>query len=87
LGGAGHSSRIAAELTTGTLVGIDRDTVALTAAKERLAPWMDRVRLFHGNFCQLEEALDSFGISGVDGILLDLGVSSPQLDDGQRGFS
>ena len=87
LGGAGHSSRIAAELTTGTLVGIDRDTVALTAAKERLAPWMDRVRLFHGNFCQLEQALDSFGISGVDGILLDLGVSSPQLDDGQRGFS
>lgn len=87
LGGAGHSSRIAAALTTGTLVGIDRDTVALTAAKERLAPWMDRVRLFHGNFCQLEQALDSFGISGVDGILLDLGVSSPQLDDGQRGFS
>ena len=87
LGGAGHSSRIAAALTTGSLVGIDRDTVALTAAKERLAPWMDRVRLFHGNFCQLEQALDSFGISGVDGILLDLGVSSPQLDDGQRGFS
>lgn len=87
LGGAGHSSRIAAALTTGTLVGIDRDTVALTAARERLAPWMDRVRLFHGNFCQLDAALDSFGIAGVDGILLDLGVSSPQLDDGQRGFS
>lgn len=87
LGGAGHSSRIAAQLTTGRLIGIDRDPVALAAAEERLAPWKDRVSLVHANFCQLDQALDSLGIARVDGILLDLGVSSPQLDDGQRGFS
>ena len=87
LGGAGHSSRIAAKLTTGRLIGIDRDPVALNAAGERLAPFQDRVTLVHSNFCELDSALDSLGISGVDGILLDLGVSSPQLDDGQRGFS
>ena len=87
LGGAGHSSRIAAQLTTGRLIGIDRDPVALAAAEERLAPWKERVSLVHANFCQLDLALVSVGIAGVDGILLDLGVSSPQLDDGQRGFS
>ena len=87
LGGAGHSSRIAALLTTGRLVGIDRDPVALKAAGERLAPYKDRVSLVHSNFCELDSALDSLGIGGVDGILLDLGVSSPQLDDGERGFS
>ena len=87
LGGAGHSSRIAALLTTGRLVGIDRDPVALKAAGERLAPYKDRVSLVHANFCELDSALDSLGIGGVDGILLDLGVSSPQLDDGERGFS
>ena len=87
LGGAGHSSRIAALLTTGRLVGIDRDPVALKAAGERLAPYKDRVSLVHSNFCELDSALDRLGIGGVDGILLDLGVSSPQLDDGERGFS
>ena len=87
LGGAGHSSRIAALLTTGRLVGIDRDPMALKAAGERLAPYKDRVSLVHSNFCELDSALDSLGIGGVDGILLDLGVSSPQLDDGERGFS
>ena len=87
LGGAGHSSRIAAKLTTGRLIGIDRDPVALKAAGERLESFQDRVTLVHSNFCELDTALDSLGISGVDGILLDLGVSSPQLDDGQRGFS
>ena len=87
LGGAGHSSRIAAQLTTGKLIGIDRDPVALTAAGERLAPFGDRVALVHSNFSEMDCALESLGITGVDGILLDLGVSSPQLDDGQRGFS
>ena len=87
LGGAGHSSRIAAELTTGRLVGIDRDPVALKAASKRLEPYADRVTLVHSNFCEMDSALKELGIEGVDGILLDLGVSSPQLDDGARGFS
>ena len=87
LGGAGHSSEIAKRLTTGTLIGVDRDPKALAAAEARLAPWMDRVKLVHGNFRDLEQILDSLGIPAVDGILLDLGVSSPQLDEAIRGFS
>ena len=87
LGGAGHSSQIAKRLTTGRLIGIDRDPVALRAAGERLKPYEDRVTLVHSNFCEIADVLKELGISGVDGILLDLGVSSPQLDDGQRGFS
>lgn len=87
LGGAGHSSRIAASLTTGRLIGIDRDPVALKAAGERLKPYADRVTLVHSNFCEIKQVLQDLNIDGVDGILLDLGVSSPQLDDGARGFS
>ena len=87
LGGAGHSSQIAARLTTGRLIGIDRDQVALQAAGERLAPFGDRVTLVHSNFSEVKTVLQELGIPGVDGILLDLGVSSPQLDDGERGFS
>ncbi len=87
LGGAGHSSQIVQRLTTGRLIGIDRDPVALAAAGKRLEPWKDRVTLVHANFCQIASVLEDLHIPGVDGILLDLGVSSPQLDDGQRGFS
>ena len=87
LGGAGHSSQIVQRLTTGRLIGVDRDTVALEAAKERLAPWMDRVTLVHSNFSEIASILDSLGIEKIDGMLFDLGVSSPQLDDGSRGFS
>ena len=87
LGGAGHSSQIVQRLTTGRLIGIDRDPVALKAAGERLAPWKDRVTLVHSNFCEIAQVLEDLGIEGVDGILLDLGVSSPQLDDAERGFS
>jgi 16S rRNA (cytosine1402-N4)-methyltransferase len=87
LGGAGHSSQIAKRLTTGMLIGIDRDTVALKAAGERLGPYGERVKLVHSNFCEIKQVLEELGIDGVDGILLDLGVSSPQLDDGERGFS
>ena len=87
LGGAGHSSRIAAKLTTGRHIGIDRDPIALKAAGKRLEPYADRVTLVHSNFCEIASVLEDLGIEGVDGILLDLGVSSPQLDDGDRGFS
>ncbi len=87
LGGAGHSSQIAARLTTGRLIGIDRDPVALQAAGERLKPFADRVTLVHSNFSEMAQVLADLNIPGVDGILLDLGVSSPQLDDGARGFS
>lgn len=87
LGGAGHSSQIVKKLTTGRLIGIDRDEVALKAAGERLAPYGSRVQLVHSNFCNIASVLEDLNVSGVDGILLDLGVSSPQLDDGSRGFS
>ena len=87
LGGAGHSSQIAARLTTGRLIGIDRDPVALEAAGKRLAPYADRVTLVHSNFCEIAQVLADLNIEGVDGILLDLGVSSPQLDEVSRGFS
>lgn len=87
LGGAGHSIQIASRLTTGRLIGIDRDPVALEAAGKRLEPYRDRVTLVHSNFCEMAQVLQDLGIDGVDGILMDLGVSSPQLDDGERGFS
>ena len=86
LGGAGHSSEIVKRLTTGHHIGVDRDTVALRAASERLAPYMDRVTLVHDNFANLASILDRLGIEKIDGMLFDLGVSSPQLDDGSRGF-
>ena len=87
LGGAGHSSRIAQRLTTGKLIGIDRDPVALAAAGARLESYGDRVTLVHSNFCEIGRVFRDLGIEKADGILLDLGVSSPQLDDGARGFS
>lgn len=88
LGGAGHSSQIACRLTEGgRLIGVDRDRTALAAAKERLAPYADRVTLVHSNFAKIDAILDSLGIPAVDGMLFDLGVSSPQLDDASRGFS
>ena len=87
LGGAGHSGQIVRRLDSGLLIGIDRDPVALKAAGERLAPFASNVKLVHANFCEMADVLNELGISGVDGILMDLGVSSPQLDDGSRGFS
>lgn len=87
LGGAGHSREIASRLTTGRLIGVDRDPVALKVAGERLAPWADRVSLVHSNFKEIHAILDGLGLEQIDGMLFDLGVSSPQLDDGSRGFS
>ena len=80
LGRAGHSRQIASRLTTGRLICIDRDEAAIEAAKTRLADYMDRVTLVHGNFSDVASILDALGTSGADGMLFDLGVSSPQLD-------
>ena len=87
LGLGGHSLEIARRLTTGRLVAIDRDQTAIDRSRERLAPWADRISFVHGNFRDLGQILDSLGIGKADGMLFDLGVSSPQLDEGERGFS
>lgn len=88
LGRAGHSLEIVRRLTEGgRLIGIDRDQTAIDAAQERLAPYLDRVTLVHSNFDRVGDILADLHISGVDGMLFDLGVSSPQLDDAARGFS
>ena len=88
LGRAGHSREIARQLRgSGRLICVDRDQAALEAARERLGEWMDRVTLVHSNFDRVDKILDELELPGVDGMLFDLGVSSPQLDDGSRGFS
>jgi 16S rRNA (cytosine1402-N4)-methyltransferase len=87
LGFGGHSLEIARRLDTGRLIGIDRDETAIVRAGERLKPFGDRVTLVHGAFGNLGEILDHLGIPAVDGMLFDLGVSSPQLDEAERGFS
>jgi len=88
LGRAGHSWEIVRRLTAGgRLIGLDRDETALEAARRRLAPYIDRVTLVHSNFSCVAQVLDQLNIPAVDGMLFDLGVSSPQLDDAQRGFS
>ncbi|MCI8439994.1 MAG: 16S rRNA (cytosine(1402)-N(4))-methyltransferase RsmH [Oscillospiraceae bacterium] len=87
LGRAGHSLEILRRLTTGRLVGIDRDLAAIGAAGERLADFQDRVTLVHGNFRDLGRILRETGTGPLDGMLFDLGVSSPQLDEARRGFS
>ena len=87
LGRAGHSLEIVKRLTTGRLIAIDRDKAALDAAPARLEGHMDKVTLVRGNFGGLTDILSSLHVDGVDGMLFDLGVSSPQLDDGSRGFS
>jgi 16S rRNA (cytosine1402-N4)-methyltransferase len=87
LGGGGHSYEIASRLTTGHLYGFDQDTDALKAAGERLAPFGDTVTEIHSNYEFMKERLAELGVSKVDGIMLDLGVSSFQLDEAERGFT
>ncbi|MDB4961509.1 MAG: S-adenosyl-methyltransferase MraW [Myxococcales bacterium] len=87
LGGAGHAAALLAAVPTTSLIGIDRDPAALEAAREKLAPFGDRVRLVHGEYADMPQLLADLGTPKVDGILLDLGVSSPQLDHAERGFS
>lgn len=87
LGGAGHSLEIVKRLTTGRLIGIDQDADAIAAASERLLPYQDKVTIVRNNYCNMKDELAHLGITGVDGILLDLGVSSFQLDTPDRGFT
>lgn len=87
LGRGGHSEEIAKRLTTGKLISIDQDQQAIDEAGVRLAPYGDKVILVKDNFRNTAAILDRLGYAGVDGMLFDLGVSSPQLDDAERGFS
>lgn len=88
LGGGGHSYEIASRLNGGgRLIGIDQDGDAIEAAGKRLEPFADRITLIRNNYCNAKEALRQIGIEKVDGIVLDLGVSSFQLDNAERGFS
>ncbi|MBQ7692819.1 MAG: 16S rRNA (cytosine(1402)-N(4))-methyltransferase RsmH [Oscillospiraceae bacterium] len=87
LGMGGHSYEIASRLSTGRLICIDRDETAIERAGRRLAPFGEKVHLVHGNFSDAAAILDALGVAGVDGMLFDLGVSSPQLDEAGRGFS
>ena len=87
LGLGGHSAAVLSEVPTCRLVGLDRDTAALEIARERLAPWSDRITLVHAVYDRMPEVLQSLGIAEVQGILFDLGVSSMQLDEADRGFA
>ena len=88
LGGAGHSYQIAKRLTSGgRLIGIDQDADAIAAATERLKEFEERVTIVRNNYCNMDKVLDELGIDKVDGILLDIGVSSYQLDTASRGFT
>lgn len=87
LGMGGHSYEIARRLKGGRLISIDRDVKAIERSLPRLEEYMDRITLVHGNFRDMNAILDELGIDKVDGMLFDLGVSSPQLDESERGFS
>ena len=87
LGLGGHSEQILKRLDGGRLIGIDRDESAIRRTGERLKAYAEKLTLVHGNFSDVASILDELGIDGVDGMLFDLGVSSPQLDESERGFS
>ena len=87
LGRGGHSKVLAQQLTSGHLYAFDKDETAIEESREVLKDEMDRITLIHGDFRTMKEALNRLGITKVDGVMMDLGVSSPQFDDPSRGFS
>jgi 16S rRNA (cytosine1402-N4)-methyltransferase len=88
LGGAGHALEVARRLDCGgLLIGIDRDEFAVRRSEQVLSSFKDKIKIFKANFCEINRILDDLGILEVDGVLMDLGVSSFQLDDTERGFS
>lgn len=86
-GGAGHSREIAKRLTAGRLIAIDQDSEAILTATERLKPFGDRATVVRGNFSELDAVCEDLGVTGIDGLLLDLGCSSRQFDEPTRGFT
>lgn len=87
LGMGGHSYEIASRLTSGLLISFDKDSYAIEQSENRLACFKERVRFVHSDFRYISDVLDNLGYDSVDGMIFDLGVSSPQLDQAQRGFS
>lgn len=87
LGRAGHTQQILHQLTSGQLYAFDQDADAIAAVRKNLVPFPENLHLLHTNFRNIDDALAEEGVSSVDGVLYDLGVSSPQFDDSQRGFS
>lgn len=87
LGRGGHSSKVAERLSTGHLYSFDKDMTAIEESSKRLEPFKDRVTLIHSDFSKMKEKLNELGVYEIDGLILDLGVSSPQFDDPERGFS
>lgn len=87
LGRGGHSLEIAKQLTTGHLYCFDKDQDAILKSKERLKEHLDKITMIHSDFCNMKEKLQEYNIEKIDGVLLDLGVSSPQFDETERGFS
>jgi 16S rRNA (cytosine1402-N4)-methyltransferase len=87
LGGGGHAERLLESYERLSILGLDRDEIALAAARQRLARFGDRLMVHHSRFDRLEQAMEAFSVNSLSGALFDLGVSSPQLDDPDRGFS